>query len=350
MPSATRARSSGAPLALLALVAIGCATTPGATPRASDTTTAAGRADSAGRAPDPAAAARPADGVRFEPLPVIGPSAGGRLFFREPLGLSLDHLQRLFVADSGNNRVVVLAPGGSYEAEFGRFGDGDGQFLTPTDVAAREGFFFYVADSENERVQKFDRFRSFVEVVATRGGLGGGFGGPRGIEVDDEGRLYITDTEEDKVWILDAFSGSLDEEIGGFGSAEARFIDPADVAIDSDRRILVADAGNGRIQVFDRLGNFLFASDGSGRGSRPLRRPSGIACDPRGFLFVTDPAEHRVVVLDAAGAYVGELPREGMRAPTGIVYDGEGTLYVSDADANAIFPFRVVHTDAARGE
>jgi hypothetical protein len=94
----------------------------------------------------------------------LGDRAFGVAALSAPMGLSLDHRGRLFIADSGNDRIVVLDSSGAYESEFGRFGSEPGQFLTPTDVAAREGFFYYVADSENERVQKFDRFRAFLGV------------------------------------------------------------------------------------------------------------------------------------------------------------------------------------------
>jgi len=286
--------------------------------------------------------------VRIDAGATLRGQTGGRVL-RRPRGISLDHMQRVFVADTGNNRVVVLDANGSVESEFGRFGSGDGQFLSPTDVAAREGFFVYVVDAENERVQKFDRFRSFVEVVVARGGIDGAFGVPQGIEIDDQGRLYVTDVEQDKVWVLDSFSGSLEMEIGGFGATESRFVDPTDVAIGPDRRILVTDTGNGRVQVFDRLGSFLFSLDGSGPGARPLRRPEGIAYDRRGLVYVSDPTQARVVIFDADGRPLAEIGAPALSAPSGLAFDGDSTLFVVDTAVDGIVSF-VVHVDAAEGE
>ena len=296
--------------------------------------------------------------IRFEPLLTFG---GDRVLgsapLRRPLGLSLDHRKRLYIADSGNDRVVILDPEGRFEAEFGRFGTEDGQFLGPFDVTAREGFFSYVVDSENERVQKFDRFRAFVDVVFARGGNGGAFGTPRGVEIDDEGRLYVADVEQHTVWIIDSFRGALLLQIGGFGTEAGRFDEPADVAIGRGREIFVADAGNARVQVFGRLGGFLAEFDGSGgagdveksAGPAAFRRPVAVACDRRGLVYVADPAAGRVAVTDPRGKPLGELRAPDLAAPSGLAFDGVDLLFVSDAESGAVRSFRVI-VDEALGE
>jgi sugar lactone lactonase YvrE len=308
-----------------------------------------------------ASANAPAHGagqLRFEPVLTIGRDRSlGSAALSRPLGLSLDHRKRLYIADSGNDRIVILDPEGRFEAEFGRFGTEEGQFLGPFDVTAREGFFSYVVDSENERVQKFDRFRAFVDIMFARGGNGGAYGTPRGVEIDDEGRLYVTDVEQHKVWIIDSFRGALLLEIGGFGTEAGRFDEPADVAIGRDREIFVADAGNARVQVFSRLGGFIAEFDGSGAGgdvasgagAAKFRRPVAVACDRRGLVYVADPGAGRVAVTDPRGRPLGELRAPDLTAPSGLAFDGVDILFVSDAESGAVRSFRVT-VDEALGE
>ena len=317
----------------------------------------ASRETNASAAPgtSPASSASP---VRFEALLTIGPDQVlGSAPLRGPRGLSLDHRKRLYIVDSDNDRIVILDPAGRFEAEFGRFGTEDGQFLGPTDVTAREGFFSYVVDSENERVQKFDRFRAFVDVVFTRGGNGGAYGTPHGVEIDDDGRLYVADTEQHTVWIIDSFRGVLVLQIGGFGTEAGRFDEPTDVAIGRGREIFVADAGNARVQVFGRLGGFLAEFDGSGgatsaegvAGAAAFRRPVAVACDRRGVIYVADPAAGRVAVTDPRGKPLAELRMADLPAPSGLAFDGVDLLYVSDAESGAVRSFRVI-VDEALGD
>lgn len=285
--------------------------------------------------------------VRFDSLATIGDGAFGAAHLDRPAGLSIDHRRRLFIADSGNDRVVVVDSAGRFEAEFGRFGSDEGQFLTPSDVTAREGFFYYVADTANERVQRFDRFRAFVGVPFARGGRDGAYGVPRGVEIDDEGRLYVCDIEQHTVWVIDSFTGDFLFQLGGFGAQPGRFDEPADVAIGPDRSIYVADAGNARVQVFDRLGSFLFEFSGAD-GAERFQRPSAVAYDPRGLIFVADTAARRVFVTSPRGALLGALSHEALQSPAGLAFGADATLFVSDAESHSVRVYRVVLDEAAR--
>jgi hypothetical protein len=71
------------------------------------------------------------------------------------LGLAFDPVDRLLIADTGNNRVSLLntVNGGLGPlAQFGSPGAGDGQFNQPSSVATAPGAIAYVADSGNGRV------------------------------------------------------------------------------------------------------------------------------------------------------------------------------------------------------
>ncbi len=62
---------------------------------------------------------------------------------------------------------------------------------------------------------------------------------------------------------------------GGTGNQPGQFVDAAGIAVDRVGNMLVADAGNNRIQLFDVKRNFL----GVVRMNTPLSRPSGLHFD-----------------------------------------------------------------------
>ena len=60
------------------------------------------------------------------------------------------------MADSGNHRIQVFGPDGSFAFKFGSLGAGGGQFESPTGVAFGPAGQIAVADSGNHRIQLFD--------------------------------------------------------------------------------------------------------------------------------------------------------------------------------------------------
>src|SRR4029079_6995886 len=64
-------------------------------------------------------------------------------------------------------------------------------------------------------------------------------------------------------------------------------------------------------------------------------RVSQMALSPGGSIFVADAYHNRVVILDAAGAYVGQFGSPGtglgqLGLPSGLVFDPAGNLYVAE--------------------
>ncbi|MGB3099829.1 MAG: NHL repeat-containing protein, partial [Solirubrobacterales bacterium] len=112
----------------------------------------------------------------------------------------------------------------------------------PIDVAVAPGGGVYVADSGNDRVQRFS-------ADGVPEGILGGLSQPQGVAVDRLGRLFVTDTGNNRIRFFD----NLGAPLGGWGmpgSAPGEFDAPQGIAADCLGRIYVADAFNNRIQVF----------------------------------------------------------------------------------------------------
>ncbi|MGH7564169.1 MAG: 6-bladed beta-propeller [Gemmatimonadota bacterium] len=120
---------------------------------------------------------------------------------------------------------------------------------------------------------------------------------------------------------------------GGPGSGPGQFNHPIGIAIAGDE-VFVSDAGNDRIQVFDREGRFLrqFGQPGNGPGQlgRPMLMDAG-----GGKLHVAEYLNDRVQVFGLDGTPLGVVGSSGsgpgqLDAPGGVAVDAHGRMYVAD--------------------
>ncbi|MGB9591123.1 MAG: hypothetical protein ACPL1K_01245, partial [Candidatus Kryptoniota bacterium] len=77
--------------------------------------------------------------------------------FSNPKGISIDPDGNIYIADTGNNLLKRYNLKGEETGEVGGYGWGNFQFDQPYDVCATNGVEIYVADYNNDRIQRFDR-------------------------------------------------------------------------------------------------------------------------------------------------------------------------------------------------
>jgi DNA-binding beta-propeller fold protein YncE len=189
---------------------------------------------------------------------VITFDASGRLRgqitnrLERPAGLAISN-GRLCVADSLRHCIVVFDLQGGFLAEFGRRGDGPGEFNFPTHLAADVQGHLLVTDSMNSRVQILDGSGRFVAQVGQMGDSPGQFSRPKGVATDSFGHVYVIDALFDNVQIFDR-SGRFLLAFGGAGSAAGEFWLPNGIAISRNNEIYVADSYNRRLQIFKYIG------------------------------------------------------------------------------------------------
>jgi PKD repeat protein len=75
--------------------------------------------------------------------------------FYEPYGVALDSSDNVYVADSYNNRIQKFTSSGKFITKWGSSGSGDGEFNGPESVAVDSSGNVYVADMGNNRIQVF---------------------------------------------------------------------------------------------------------------------------------------------------------------------------------------------------
>src|SRR6476659_8111477 len=77
--------------------------------------------------------------------------------------------------------------------EWGETGAGPGQFRFPVSVAVDAAGMVYVADSENDRIQRFDESGAFLGEWGGTGACPGQLSTPEAIDVDASGNVYVAD-------------------------------------------------------------------------------------------------------------------------------------------------------------
>ncbi len=234
----------------------------------------------------------------------------------KPSGLAIDAAGNTYVADTDNNCVRKYGPDRVLVGVWGSLGTGDGQFNKPNDVAVYDGHV-YVVDTGNHRVQKLTTQGGFVARWGSAGGPDmsgsgdGEFKDPRSIAVDGLGNVYVADTGNNRVQKFTA-EGVFSLKWGTPGSSEGQFYKPTGIAIESSGAVFVADSENHRIQEFDSSGQFVNAWGERGTLTDPSPakfrgKPTGVAADSMGHVYVSDSASlsaDRIYKFTRDGEYV----------------------------------------------
>jgi DNA-binding beta-propeller fold protein YncE len=230
-------------------------------------------------------------------------SGHGKLTYPEGLAVEEDMLEPrtlVFVADTGNSRIVVFDGDGKFVHSFGDLGAGAGQLDHPNSIATVPGVpggGIYVSDARNNRVSVFTQKGHWLKSFDCSGCPGGSFHTPGGIgirEVDGAVEIYVTDVYGGRVNVLDG-EGNWLRSFGTEGEAPGQLFVPGEIAVDSDGSAWVVESSNTkRVSKFDPDGVFRFSFS---RGSVGFNQPHGVALDPTGSLYVVNSSESVVDVF-----------------------------------------------------
>ncbi|HAC15905.1 MAG TPA: hypothetical protein DCE78_08185 [Bacteroidetes bacterium] len=115
------------------------------------------------------------------------------------------------------------------------------------------------------------------------------------VYVSPSGLIYAVDAMRHYLYRLDPVTGVIDS-IGGRGQGETQFWGPVSVHATNDLKIFVQDAGNGRVQMFDRRFQFLGSLAMEGGSVMVSDSPAvGLVVNRAGGVVFWDEGESRVV-------------------------------------------------------
>jgi len=201
-------------------------------------------------------------------------------------------------------------------------------------------------DSDLPSVIKFDPDGNTVEAFG-----GGMFIWPHGIDVDSDGNVWVTDAVgqqniprgDTRGHQVVKFSprGEVLMTLGtpGMeGSDHDHLTSPSDVAIASNGDIFVADGhnntGNNRVMKYNSRGEFLMTWGQTGYGPGEFRALHALDIDPSGRVFVGDRSNSRIQIFDQQGTHITTWIQFGR--PSGIAFDSNGLIYVADSESDDV--------------
>ncbi len=258
--------------------------------------------------------------------------------YKVPDALNISAADLATVSDPANIPVANGFKGGD--------GSGPGQFSRPRGITLDQSGNVYVADTGNARVQKFDSSGTYISSFGIKGSGQGQLIAPNGVAVDASGNVYVTDADQHKL-VRFRPDGEFDKEWTG---PPDRFYGPRDLIIGPNKMIYIIDQGGTRIAKFDPAAETFQTWGSAGTGESQFSEPTGIEIGD-GMIFVADAGNGRIQVFDLDGRFgrqfeVPSWERFGGHYPD-IAYDAASkTLYISNGKTNEILGYKPDGTQA----
>jgi sugar lactone lactonase YvrE len=283
-----------------------------------------------------------------------------------PRGVAVDDQSNLYVADTGNNRILVYRDPNTQDnvADFviGQTSfSANGAAIPPTSsslnfprgMAIDSANNLYVADTGNNRVLEYDtplgkggvadrvfgQFGSFIVNVVNNNGANAtgapsasNLNGPYGVGVDSQQNVYVADTLNNRVLIYktplttdtvaDIVIGQNASNTSGTGSTSTTLNGPYRLVVDTASNLYVCDSNNNRVleyttpitgpttgsaanMVFGQFGSFtvnVSNNNGSGVTGSPsasnLSTPYDVAVDAANNVYIMDTGNFRILGYD----------------------------------------------------
>lgn len=250
----------------------------------------------------------------------------------------------LVVCDAGRGRVHSLDPRVRTWTTFQNPGVSGFRPL----AARVDGFKVLVLDATSRAIYRYDLNGAYQDRIVDLVTLDPAFeSSPRDFDLDLDGRVVLSDRGEQQILVLDSFLG-LQNRVGHPGPHDEQFDQPAGVCFLPDGGFMVADAGNERLQRFNRLGYGQAAIGGRFVVPNPFMSPQGLDCDRHGNVFVADMLAGVVHVVGTNDRIVLTIGNEqsleaSLLAPVSVAVGPDQQLAVADRERQAILVFRVLY-------
>jgi uncharacterized protein (TIGR03437 family) len=303
------------------------------------------------------------------------PALGAQLY--NPTGIAVDGSGNVYIADSNNFRIRMISAGGTITTVAGSgaegyFGDGgqavNARFNGLAGIAVDGAGDLFIADTFNARIREVGT-NGVINTVAGSGSPGftgdgaqailATMNNPVGVAVDGSGNIFIVDRNNYRIrkvahgGVMGTLAGNGIQSYSGDGgpATAAQMSQPTAVAVDGSGNVYVADTTNSVVRVIAPAGVITtlagtgiagFSGDSGQAIGAQLNRPSGVAVDSAGNVYIADTLNSRIrkilpsgVITTVAGG--GSAAGEGVPAtnavlslPQGVAVDPAGNLFISD--------------------
>ena len=293
-------------------------------------------------------------------------------------GIAFDSVGNLFIADNGNRRVrrvdaatgliSTIAGTGANGPRIDNIAAREAALDAPSAVAVDRAGNVFVLESGSRYLRKVAAGTGVITTVAGNGGyVGSVFGDPLnatlgftvGLAIDVNGDLYLAD-QGVGIRKISVTSGSISLVAGGgLGGREGFNGDnipatsaalnwPSAVALDSSGNIYIGDTRNSRIRKVTAATSIISTIAGTGETygligdnvaatRATLNRPTGIAVDTLGQLFIADSANGKIRRVSPGSGKISSVDGGSFVQPVAVTVDSSGNLYVADQASSAVY-------------
>ena len=274
--------------------------------------------------------------------------------FLDAAGIATDNAGRVYVTDTAGGRVEIFdsaSEGNRFIRSFG-----EGLMQQPVGITVDPRGRVYVVDAARNAVTMFDSLNDGLgvrrEIGAGSGTELGRLNNPRYTVTDRTGVVYVSERETIRVQWFRPAGDNTTEPVSGFGLAEpATFLEPEGMTREDSLFpvFYVADASSsdGEVRMYDGRGALLRMVAGPGSGPGQVVSPAGVSLDPFGRVLVADAGNSRIQVFDSntagsrfLGAFGGELV-----SPSAVASAPGALLYVADRGSGRVVRLRFDDAD-----
>jgi sugar lactone lactonase YvrE len=199
--------------------------------------------------------------------------------FRDPSGVAVKG-DDVYIADTWNGRVVQFSSTGKWKAQ------APGDFYGPRGIAVAPDGKVWVVDTGNQRLVVLDRDLTNPRRFGKKGSGAEEFSSPVGIAIDSEGNAYIADADNRRIAVVDP-QGRFKArwKVSGWGPNTEPY-----VAVDGDGTVYATDSVAREVFAWNKHGEVRrWTEDDAGK---KFARPTGIALDSKArvlYVVNTDP-------------------------------------------------------------
>ncbi len=259
-------------------------------------------------------------------------------FLVKPLEVrSVPELGRFYVSDVGLASVIVFDLA-RHQMRNLETPQGAPRIIEPISIVTDHDNNLYLLERRSNAILVFDRSEKYLRAINLSAVAS--VSRPLTLSIDKEGkRLFLSDAASKKIYVLD-LNGKL---LFSFGSGVGgTFNLPISIAINSKGNIVVVDAFEANVQIFDSAGKFLRRFGKRGDAPGDLQLPKSVAVDSADNIYVVDGRSHAVFIFNQQGellltlggfyavAASGKVAPGGFSVPVAIDIDSTDRMYVVD--------------------
>ncbi|NTU61029.1 MAG: hypothetical protein HGA95_01675, partial [Caldiserica bacterium] len=239
-----------------------------------------------------------------------------------PWGIAVNG-SMLYISDTGNHRIVTFSMQGVKSDTIGQRGILPNQFNYPTGIQIDGKGQLWVADSGNNRIVRIKKGLENLVVGWDSQAIE-----PTGL-VENEGLIYVADRASSLVNVYAVNTGAFVNSIGLSGTSATGLQNPVDCDFLPRGDLVVSDSGNCRIQVYAKNGEHLVSFGSKGTSSGQLNNPGGLTCTKSGQIIIADTGNKRASVFSQGGTWEFDI-KDKIIQPVDCAQDSLERIWIAD--------------------